>query len=364
MFNILTLNKISEAGLSKLDVGKYSCSGMHENPDAVIVRSASMHDMALQKNLLAIARAGAGTNNIPIDKCSKNGILVFNTPGANANAVKELVICGLLLASRRVTKGIEWAKTLKGEGEAVGKLVEKGKSNFAGCEIKGKTLGVIGCGAIGMLVAKAAESLGMKIAAYDPFLSGNVNGIEITGDIDSVYAESDYITLHCPLNANTKGMINTEALSKCKAGVKILNFARGGIVESDSMLKAVACGKVSAYVVDFPSDEMLDVDGVIAIPHLGASSAESEENCAVMAASQLVAYLETGAIINSVNMANVPLEAGEKTTVFCTDSAAEEVKALGKVLGEGSKNGFSYIALEGTLDVSGINGVLKTRVLK
>lgn len=361
MKKILTLNKISPIGLNRFDSEKYIC-GEVENPDAVIVRSASMHDMDIPESVIGIARAGAGTNNIPTDKCSEQGIVVFNTPGANANAVKELVICGLFLASRKIVQGAQWAQSLKGKGDEVGKLVEKGKSQFAGCEIYGKTLGVIGLGAIGKKVAEAAGALGMKVLGFDSFLpeGTKIKGVEIVKNADEIYKNCDYISLHIPLNDSTKGMINSSVLSKCKDGVKILNFARGGIVDGDSLIAALESGKVSAYVIDFPDDKILGVDGVVALPHLGASSAESEENCAAMAADQLIDLIETGSIKNSVNMSPVALEKGEKTCVFCKEAAAEGVRSLGKVLAEGSKGGYCYIALEGKVDVSG-EGILKVR---
>lgn len=305
MYNILTLNKIASIGLDRLG-DNYTCSDNIENPDAVIVRSASMHEMELPESLLAIARAGAGVNNIPIDKCSENGIVVFNTPGANANAVKELVLAGLLLSSRNIIGGIEWAKTLKGNGDAVGKLVEKGKSNFAGPEIKGKTLGVIGLGAIGVLVANAAVALGMDVIGYDPYLS--VGGalqlsrhVKHVANLDEVFAASDYITVHVPLTDDTKNIINAESIAKMKDGVRVLNYSRAGLVNSTDILAAIEQKKVSTYVTDFATDDVLDVEGVISIPHLGASSPESEDNCAIMASDEVKDYLENGNILNSVN---------------------------------------------------------------
>lgn len=323
MYNIKTLNKISKIGLSQFDDTKYTYADEIENPDAVLVRSASMHEMDFPASLKAIARAGAGTNNIPCDKCAEQGIVVFNTPGANANAVKELVLAGLLISSRKVIPAIDWAKTLKGEGDAVGKLVEKGKSAFAGPEIMGKTLGVIGLGAIGVLVANAAEKLGMTVYGYDPFLS--VDGawnlsrnVKHATSLDDIYANCDYITIHVPLNDDTKNTVCEESIAKMKDGVRILNFARGGLVNSDDIIKALEDGKVAAYVVDFPDEKVLGVDGVIAIPHLGASTPESEENCAYMATKQVIAYLEEGSIINSVNMPNVKLSPvnGERICVI------------------------------------------------
>lgn len=305
MFNILTLNKISKLGLDKLDKEKYACSDSAENPDAILVRSASLHDTVLSESTVAIARAGAGVNNIPVSDCSEKGVAVFNTPGANANAVKELVICSLFLASRKISAATDWCKTLKGEGENVGKLVEKGKSNFAGPEILGKTLGIIGLGAIGSLVADSAAALGMNVIAYNPV---PVNGTAAKPvELDELFAQSDYISLHAPLNDSTRGMINAETIEKMKNGVRILNFARGELVDSKSIVNALESGKAAAYVTDFPTDEQLCANGVTAIPHLGASTPESEENCAVMAAEEIANYLEKGIIKNSVNLPNAPL---------------------------------------------------------
>lgn len=305
MFNIKTLNKISNVGLSKFDTAKYTYADDIENPDAIMVRSASMHDMEMPESLLAIARAGAGVNNIPVADCAEKGIVVFNTPGANANAVKELVICGLLLSSRKVTKAIDWCKTIKDEGDNVGKVVEKGKSAFAGPEIKGKTLAVIGLGAIGRLVAEAAVDLGMNVIGYDPFLPENAQlkaGITVNNNLDEIYPVADYITLHVPLTPETKGLICADTIAAMKDTVRILNFARGDLAVSADIVDALDNGKMAAYVTDFPSADVIDVDGVIAIPHLGASTPESEENCASMGALQIIDFLENGNIKNSVNM--------------------------------------------------------------
>lgn len=312
MFEIKTLNKISASGLDLLDKTKYSCADDFADPDAVIVRSASMHDMEFGANLKAIARAGAGTNNIPVNDCAEQGIVVFNTPGANANAVKELVIAGLLISSRRVIPAIDWAKTLKGEGEAVGKLVEKGKGAFTGPEIKGKSLGVIGLGAIGVLVANAAVHLGMKVYGYDPYLSVDSawnlsRNVIHSADLKDIYANCDYITVHVPLTPDTKGFINNESISMMKDGVRILNFSRADLVNTADLLAQLDNNKIAAYVTDFPTDEVIGVDGVIAIPHLGASTPESEDNCAAMAATELIDYLENGNIVNSVNMPSVSM---------------------------------------------------------
>ncbi len=305
---ICTLNKIAKCGTSRFGED-YAIAAELEGADGVLVRSAAMHDIAFPASLQAIARAGAGVNNIPVDKCSEEGIVVFNTPGANANAVKELVLAGLFLASRRVSEGIVWAQTLKGQ-EGVGKLVEAGKSQFTGPEIMGKTLGVIGLGAIGVLVANAALSLGMKVIGYDPFLSVAAAwklspSVKQAVSVDEVYAACDYLTVHVPLTPDTKGMLNAKAFATMKDGVRVLNFSRDGLVNSADMLTALAEGKVAAYVVDFPTEEMLGVEHVVAIPHLGASTPESEDNCAVMAADELMDYLENGNIKNSVNYPDV-----------------------------------------------------------
>lgn len=305
MYNILTLNKISKTGLERF-TAEYQYGDAMENPQGVMVRSASMHEMEMPQSLLAIARAGAGVNNIPVDQCTEKGIVVFNTPGANANAVKELVLAGLLISSRKITQGMAWAQGLKGQGDAVAKAVEKGKSAFVGPEIKGKKLGVIGLGAIGILVANAARSLGMEVYGYDPYISvdsawGLSRAVKHSLTLDDIYESCDYITVHVPQTPDTKNMINKDSIAKMKDGVRILNFARGGLVNSADMVAAVEAGKVSVYVTDFPSDDLLGVDGVIAIPHLGASTPESEDNCARMAADELMAYLSDGNIINSVN---------------------------------------------------------------
>lgn len=310
MYQIKTLNKISNVGLSKFDKEKYVYGDNVENPDAIMVRSASMHEMEMPKSLLAIARAGAGVNNIPVADCAKQGIVVFNTPGANANAVKELVICGMLLSSRKVTRAIDWCKTIKDEGDNVGKTVEKGKSAFAGPEIKGKTLAVIGLGAIGRLVANAAVELGMNVIGYDPFLADASvlkAGVTVNNNLDEVFPQADYITVHVPLTPDTKEMICAENIAKMKDTVRVLNFARGDLANSQDIIAALEDGKMAAYVTDFPNAELIGVDGVIAIPHLGASTPESEENCASMGALELIDYLENGNIKNSVNMPAVSM---------------------------------------------------------
>lgn len=310
MFNILTLNKIAKCGLDQLNDNYKITDDANVDADGIILRSFKMHDMELPESLKAVARAGAGTNNIPIDKCSEKGIVVFNTPGANANAVKELVIAGMLLASRDVIGGVAWANTLTGDD--VDKQVEKGKSNFAGCEIKGKTLGIIGLGAIGILVANAAYALGMEVIGYDPYLSVD-SALKLSRHVkkanspEEVCAAADYITIHVPLMDSTRNTINAETIAQMKDGVIILNFARGGLVNNADIKKALADGKVAKYVVDFADSETVNQPGIINIPHLGASTAESEDNCAVMAAQELADYLENGNILNSVNFPNCSL---------------------------------------------------------
>ena len=313
MYNILTLNKIAACGLEQLDNTKYSITdnAAAKDVDGIILRSFSMHEMELPQNLKAVARAGAGTNNIPIDKCTQNGIVVFNTPGANANAVKELVLAGLFLSSRNIVGGIKWVSGLTGDD--VAKQVEKGKSNFAGCEVQGKTLGVIGLGAIGIQVANAARHLGMDVIGYDPYLSVDAawrlsSHIIKAKDVSEIYKNADYITIHVPLTPDTKYMINADSISQMKDGVKILNFARGELVNNDDIKKALAAKKVSCYVVDFPNAEVVNQEGVIAIPHLGASTEESEDNCAVMAAQEIADFLEKGDILNSVNLPDCSLQ--------------------------------------------------------
>ena len=319
MYNILTLNKIAKCGLEQLNADKYMITDdQAKDADGIILRSFAMHDMELPASLKAVARAGAGTNNIPVDKCSEKGIVVFNTPGANANAVKELVLAGLLMSSRDVTGGIAWANGLTGDD--VSKQVEKGKSNFAGQEIQGKTLGVIGLGAIGVLVANAAYHLGMKVIGYDPYLSVDYawrlsSHIQKAKDVKEVYTQSDYITVHVPLTPDTKSMLNSDTFAMMKDGVKILNFARGELVNNDDIKRALADGKVSKYVVDFPNAETVNRENIIAIPHLGASTKESEDNCAMMAAQELADYLENGNILNSVNFPNCSLPMSDKGRV-------------------------------------------------
>lgn len=375
MYNVLTLNKIAKIGLDRLG-DNYAVADECVSPDAVLVRSAAMHDMELPESLLAIARAGAGTNNIPIDKCSEKGIVVFNTPGANANAVKELVLTGMLLASRNVLGGIAWAKTLKGNGDQVGKMVEKGKSQFVGPEIKGKTLGVVGLGAIGALVANAAIALGMSVIGYDPFLTPAAaarldSAVKTTDNLDDIYAVSDYITVHVPLTADTKGLINADTIAKMKDSVRILNFSRDGLVNSTDLLAGIKSGKVAAYVTDFATDDLLGEEGVIAMPHLGASTPESEDNCAIMAADEIKAYIETGSIINSVNMPRVELEKAEGTRITVIhkndDSVTAQIKAVLADAVTAARGDYAYTVADAEADataLTAIDGVIRVRVIK
>ncbi len=386
MYNILTLNKIAAIGTDNFDKAKYNVADNVAAPDAIMVRSASMLDMAFEDNLLAIARAGAGVNNIPVDRCSEEGICVFNTPGANANAVKELVIAGLFLASRKVTDAIDWAKTLKGNGADVPKQVEKGKGAFAGPEILGKTLGIVGLGAIGVKVANIAIYLGMKVIGYDPFLSVNAAlglkpTVQIVKSLNDIYAMSDYITLHLPYNAETKDTINAETIAKMKDGVKILNFARGELVNTADIIAALEAGKVDRYVTDFPNDEVIGVKNVVAIPHLGASTPESEDNCAYMAAIELIDYIETGKITNSVNLPNCELAKTADHLVCVIHKNVPDLFAqITAVISEAggniesvvskSKKDWAYTMMDVTGDVAAacdtinhIDGVTKVRAL-
>ncbi len=309
MKKIRTMNKIAPIGLEQLDTERFEIGDGIENPDGIMVRSASLHDMEFGDNLKAIVRCGAGVNNIPCDKCAEKGIIVFNTPGANANGVKELTIAALLLASRKIVDGIKWSNTLT---EDVAKQVEKGKSAFGGNEISGKTLGVIGLGAIGGLVANTAKSLGMKVLGCDKFITVEAawhlsRSINKASSYDEVYAQADYITLHIPSNEKTRGMINKESIAKMKDGVKIINLSRADLVNNDDIKEALESGKVSCYVTDFPTEETINVPGIITTPHLGASTAESEDNCAVMAAHQIDDFLTNGNVKNSVNYPDISM---------------------------------------------------------
>lgn len=383
MFNIKTLNKIAKIGTDRFDAN-YAVSDSCENPDAIMVRSAAMHDMEFGSDLLAIARAGAGVNNIPLDRCAEQGICVFNTPGANANAVKELVLCGMLLASRDIVGGISWVQSDKDDAD-IAKTVEKEKSKFAGTELKGKTLGIIGLGAIGALVANAAVAMGMKVIGYDPFLSVNgalsispsVKYVKSTADI---YAECDFITVHVPCNNDTKGMINADAFAAMKDGVIILNFARDALVADDDMAAALASGKVRKYVTDFPNAKTANMAGVIAIPHLGASTEESEDNCAVMAADELIGYLENGNIKNSVNYPDAEMNAAGKKICVMHKNVPAIISALTTILGDAginidnmlnkSKKDYAYsmfdvaaVSDDVIAKMSAVDGIIRVRVI-
>ena len=304
MYQVHCLNKISKVGLAHL-TDQYECNDNFDAADAILVRSAAMHDMEMKENLLAIARAGAGVNNIPLEKCAEKGIVVFNTPGANANAVKELVIAGMLLASRDIIGGVEWVKENKAE-ETIAKMVEKEKSKFAGCELLGKKLGVIGLGAIGAKIANTAVSLGMEVYGYDPYISVEAawslsREVQHIKNVEKIYTDCDYITIHLPSLDNTKGMINQDTIALMKDGVVVLNFSRDVLVNDAAMAEALKSGKVKRYVTDFPNPASANMEHVIAIPHLGASTEEAEDNCAVMAVNQVMDYLENGNIMNSVN---------------------------------------------------------------
>ena len=385
MYNILTLNKISETGLSRFSAD-YKCSTEVEAPDAILVRSAAMHDMQFDKNTLAVARAGAGVNNIPIDRCSEEGIVVFNTPGANANAVKELVIAGLLLTSRKIIAGVEWAKTLT--GDTVAKDVEKGKSAFAGPEILGKTLGVIGLGAIGVLVANAACALGMNVIGYDPFLSEKSKAalnpaVAVTAQVNEIFEKSDYITLHVPLTDDTRAIICKDSIAVMKDNVRILNFARGELVDTADMIAALENGKVASYITDFPNESLIGAAGVIAVPHLGASTPESEDNCAVMAVNEVSDYLENGNITNSVNLPAVSVDRNGKHRMTIihrnvagivssiTSTLASENVNIDNMVNK-SRGEYAYTMIDTDTDVSeeaisavcGLESIIRVRVIK
>ena len=310
MYTIKTINNISATGLAHLD-DQYTIDAEAKNEDGIIVRSAALHEMEFPATLKAIARAGAGVNNIPVDRCSEEGIVVFNAPGANANAVKELVFAGLLMSARKIYEGVAWAKGFAGED--VTKTVEKEKKNFAGSELKGKSLGVIGLGAIGIQVANLALKFGMDVYGYDPYISIDAawnlsRSVNHAKTLDDIYKNCDYITVHVPLNEDTKGLLGEEALTKMKDGVCILNFARGGLVDDGAVVKAMDTGKVAKYVTDFPTNELIGKENVITVPHLGASTAEAEENCVVKTVEELKDFLENGNILNSVNFPNVHMD--------------------------------------------------------
>lgn len=386
MYNIQTLNKISAVGTDIFDKTKYAISDAPENPDAIMVRSAKMHDMTFGSNLLAIARAGAGVNNIPVERCAEEGICVFNTPGANSNAVKELAICALLLASRKITEAAAWAASLKGTEDAL-KTVEGGKSKFAGPEIMGKTLGIIGLGAIGGKIANAAVALGMNVIGFDPYLSVNAAlhldpSVKVVTEINDIYKNSDYISIHVPYTPDTKNTIDSEQIAIMKDGVRLINLARGELINSEAVIKAIADGKVAKYVTDFADDIVLGEENVIVLPHLGASTPESEDNCAIMAANELIDYIENGNIKNSVNLPNASMNAvGTKVCVIHKNVPALIAAMTSEVGNAGlnienmvnaSKKDFAYTMMDVIGDVNdsivnaitAIDGVIKVRVIK
>ncbi|MEG0328973.1 MAG: 3-phosphoglycerate dehydrogenase family protein [Longicatena sp.] len=362
---IKLFNKIANIGIERFDEN-YEFSEDFENYDAVLVRSAKLHDVEFPKDLKCIARAGAGVNNIPLDACSEQGIVVFNTPGANANAVKELVIAALLMSSRKITKGIEWVKTL--EEDEISKVIEKGKGNYVGPEIAGKKLGVIGLGAIGVQVANAAAALDMDVYGFDPFISVQAAWtlkarIHHIKNIKTIFEECDYITIHVPFNEKTKNMIDAEGIAAMKKGVRVLNFARGGLIDDDAMIKAIEAGNIGCYMTDFPTKELLKYDTVIGVPHLGASTPESEDNCAVMAANETIDYLENGNITNSVNMPNMQLAREAKNRICIINKNIPNMvgsitTALANVgvnienMANKGRNGYAYTILETNDEVS------------
>jgi D-3-phosphoglycerate dehydrogenase len=388
MFKIQTLNKISTLGLDNFSRESYEVASEIPNPDGIVVRSFKMHDMEFGENLKAIARAGAGTNNIPIEKCSEKGIIVFNTPGANANAVKELVITSLFLASRDITGGVSWCQSIKSEGDNIPALVEKNKSNFAGGEIKGKTLGVVGLGAIGAMVANNAIDLGMNVVGYDPYLSVEAawelsRKVKKSTGLETLLSQVDYLTIHVPLLDSTKDLLNSEKFAMMKDGIKIINFSRGGLVNNDDVIKALESGKVSAYITDFPEEKLLGIKGIVPIPHLGASTAESESNCAVMAVDQVKDYLENGNIKNSVNFPNcyIPRTGGVSRITISNKNVPNMIGMISSVLADNninifdmlnkSKGDYAYSIIDVDSEITNkvmeklkdIDGVISVRVL-
>ncbi len=388
MKNILTLNAISPVINDVFDTS-YNVAPDAEKPIGIILRSFKMHDYALDDNTIAVARAGAGVNNIPVEDYASRGVVVFNTPGANANAVKELVIAALLLGSRRITEAIKWVDTLKGKGDEIGKLVEKGKANFAGSEIYGKTIGVIGLGAVGAQVANAAIVLGMEVLGYDPFLSVNSalklsRAVKVVKDIEEIYKNCDYITIHIPYIASqNKDMINAGVIRKMKDGAVLINLARGEIVNNADIIKAAENGKITRYITDFPSEELIGVSNIICIPHLGASTNEAEENCAVMAAKQLIDYIENGNIVNSVNYPNCSMPRSSEYRLVILHKNVNNILAqiTTTVANEGinianltnqSKGGYAATILDvdseipekAVAHISKIPDIIKVRVIK
>lgn len=377
MYRVKTMNKISKIGLAELD-DRFEIADNMENEDAILVRSAKLHDYDFPAALQCIARAGAGVNNIPLDRAAEAGVVVFNTPGANANGVKELAITSLLLASRKISQGITWVKEQSAAGADIAAVVEKGKSAFVGPEIMGKTLGVIGLGAIGVLVANAADALGMKVVGYDPFLSVKnalslKPSVSVVNTMDEVFAQADYITLHLPMLPATKHTINEAALASMKDGVRIVNLARGELVDDAALKAALESGKCAAYVTDFPNSEVAAMEGVVAIPHLGASTPESEDNCAMMAARQVKDYLDNGNIVNSVNLPVLSMAWAAQNRVCVISKGADAAAVLAAVPGvvasaTNTRGDYAYAIID-TNDaadaaaVSAVPGVIRVRVL-
>ena len=389
MYNIKLLNKISPVGTALFDKSVYNVGEDVENEDGILLRSADMHSYEMKENLLAIARSGAGTNNIPVGDCAEKGIVVFNTPGANANAVKELAICALLLSCRKIADSIAWAKSIAGEGDAIPKMVEKGKGQFVGPELAGKSLGIIGLGAIGAKLANIARSLGMTVYGYDPFITVDA-AWQLKTDIrhalseEEIYANCDFISMHIPCNDQTRGKFCAETFAKMKDGVRIINLARGELVNDDDMAAALESGKVASYVTDFPNAKTLAMAGAVCIPHLGASTPESEDNCAKMATEQMIDFLENGNITNSVNFPNVTMERSVGSARLCvihrnipnmisTVSAAMAAKGINieNIISK-SKKDYAYTMLDVVGDVSDatlqhlyeVEGIIRVRVIK
>ena len=387
LYKIKTMNKISKKGLAVLDQNLYEIGDAVENEDGILVPSAALHEYAFLESIQAVARAGAGTNNIPLDKCAEAGIVVFNTPGANANAVKELAICALLMASRKIPAGIAWCKAQAAEGAEVSKVVEKGKAQFVGPEIMGKTLCVIGLGAIGALVANAALDLGMTVYGYDPFLSPKAAlaldpRVQVFDSLDVLFKAGDYFTIHVPFNDQTKDTINADTIAMMKDGARIINLARGGLVNDDAVIAAIESGKVACYVTDFPDNKLVACEGVVCIPHLGASTPESEENCAVMASQEMDGYLRFGNIKNSVNLPNLTKEwAGSKRVCVIRKNDGALVGKLSDALNQAgvavagmadaTRGSYGYTVFDTDSDISdaavsalkGVDGVIRVRVL-
>lgn len=377
MYRIKTMNKISKVGLAQLD-DRFEISDSMEHEQAILVRSAKLHDYAFPAELACIARAGAGVNNIPLDRAAESGIVVFNTPGANANGVKELTIAALLLASRKIAQGITWVGQQAAEGADIAAVVEKGKSAYAGPELMGKTLGLVGLGAIGVLVANAAAALGMDVVGYDPYLSvkNALNlypGVVMADSLNELYAKADYISLHLPMTPDTKGTVNADAFAAMKDGVRIVNLARGELVDTPALKAALESGKCAAYVTDFPSSDTAAIDGVVAIPHLGASTPESEDNCAIMAARQVQDYLDNGNIVNSVNLPNLSMARSGKNRVCVIAKGADAAAVTGAVPAKASasqtRGEYAYYLLDtdAAVDaaaVQAIPGVIRVRVLE